>query len=88
MEVLHWKECEDKKIAQFPYRGEMHDVTGTSVRWLSKSGDDGHGYPEYGLRFFTIQPGGESFTTISIIRPCSSCQANLNAGNSTRKRMN
>ena len=59
MEVLHWKECEDKKIAQFPYRGEMHDVKGTSVRWLSKSGDDGHGYPEYGLRLFTIQPGGE-----------------------------
>ena len=28
MEVLHWKECEDKKIAQFPYRGEMHDVNG------------------------------------------------------------
>jgi len=36
----------------------MHDVVGTSVRWLSKHGDDGNGYPEYGLRFFTIQPGG------------------------------
>jgi quercetin dioxygenase-like cupin family protein len=59
MEALYLKECEDKKITQFPYRGEMHDVTGTSVRWLSKCGDDGHGYPEYGLRFFTIQPGGE-----------------------------
>ena len=37
----------------------MHDVIGTSIRWLSKNGDDGHGYPEYGLRFFTIQPGGQ-----------------------------
>ncbi len=59
MEVVHWKDCEDKRIEQFPYRGEMRNVTGTSVRWLSKSGDDGHGYPEYGLRLFTIQAGGE-----------------------------
>lgn len=58
MEVMHWKDCEDVKIEKFPYRGEMHDVIGTSVRWLSKQGEDGHGYPEYGLRFFTIQPGG------------------------------
>ena len=59
MEVINWKDCEDKKIDKFPYRGKMHDVIGTSVRWLSKHGDDGQGYPEYGLRFFTIQPGGE-----------------------------
>jgi quercetin dioxygenase-like cupin family protein len=59
MEVVHWKDCEDKKIDKFPYRGEMHDVIGTSIRWLSKHGDDGNGYPEYGLRFFTIQPGGQ-----------------------------
>ena len=58
MEIVHWKECEDKKIDKFPYKGDMMDVVGTSVRWLSKSGDDGHGYPEYGLRYFTIQPGG------------------------------
>lgn len=58
MEVMHWRDCEDVKIEKFPYRGEMHDVIGTSVRWLSKHGDDGNGYPEYGLRLFTIQPGG------------------------------
>lgn len=28
------------------------------MRWLSKFGDDGNGYPEYGLRLFTIQEGG------------------------------
>ena len=38
---------------------EQKDVVGTSIRWLSRSGDDGTGNPEYGLRYFTIQPGGE-----------------------------
>jgi quercetin dioxygenase-like cupin family protein len=59
MEVLDWKDCEDKSIDKFPYKGKMMNVLGTSVRWLSKHGDDGHGYPEYGLRLFTIQPGGQ-----------------------------
>lgn len=59
MEVLHFKNCEDVKIEKFPFKGEQRDVTGTSIRWLSKTGDDGTGYPEYGLRYFTIQPGGE-----------------------------
>ena len=58
MEVINYKDCKDVKIDKFPYRGEMHDVLGISVRWLSKHGDDGNGYPEYGLRFFTAQPGG------------------------------
>ena len=59
MHVINWKDCEDKKIDKFPYRGEQYDVKGISVRWLSSHGDDGTGYPEYGLRFFTAQPGGE-----------------------------
>ena len=59
METMHWKDCKDVKIDKFPYRGKMQDVIGTSVRWLSKFGDDGNGYPEYGLRLFTIQPGGQ-----------------------------
>jgi quercetin dioxygenase-like cupin family protein len=58
MEVTHWKDCEDKQIDKFPYKGDKKDVIGTSIRWLSRHGDDGHGYPEYGLRFFTVQPGG------------------------------
>jgi hypothetical protein len=36
MEVLHWKDCEDKKVEKFPYRGQMNDVIGTSIRWLSQ----------------------------------------------------
>ncbi len=59
MEIYNFKDCEDVKIDKFPFKGEKRDVIGTSVRWLSRSGDDGSGYPEYGLRFFTIQPGGE-----------------------------
>jgi len=59
MDILNFKDCEDVKIDKFPFKGEMHPVIGTSIRWLSKHGDDGSGYPEYGLRFFTIQPGGQ-----------------------------
>ena len=59
MEVLNFKDCEEQRIEKYPFKGEMREVKGTSVRWLSKYGDDGTGNPEYGLRFFTIQPGGE-----------------------------
>jgi len=58
MEIINFIDCEDVKIEKFPYKGEMKDVMGISIRWLSKCGDDGHGYPEYGLRYFKIQPGG------------------------------
>jgi quercetin dioxygenase-like cupin family protein len=59
MEVVQTKNCESKKIEKFPYKGKMNEVIGTSIAWLSKSGDDGNGYPEYGLRYFTIEPGGQ-----------------------------
>jgi len=59
MEILNFKDCDDIKIEKFPFKGVDREVTGTSIRWLSRVGDDGTGYPEYGLRYFTIQPGGE-----------------------------
>ena len=59
MDLVQWKNVEDVQIAKFPYKGQPLDVKGISVRWLSRFGDDGHGYPEYGLRLFTAQPGGE-----------------------------
>lgn len=31
MKIVHWKECEDKKIDKFPYKGDMMDVVGTSI---------------------------------------------------------
>jgi quercetin dioxygenase-like cupin family protein len=58
MKIVHYTDCENVVIDKFPYKGKDNDVVGTSIRWLSKQGDDGHGYPEYGLRYFTIQPGG------------------------------
>jgi len=59
MEVKHTTDCEDVKIDKFPFKGKMMPVIDTTVRWLSRHGDDGTGYPEYGLRFFTIGPGGQ-----------------------------
>jgi quercetin dioxygenase-like cupin family protein len=59
MNVLTATEAMDIIVDKFPYRGEMNDVKGISVRWLSKTGDDGHGNPEYGLRLFSARPGGE-----------------------------
>ncbi len=59
MFITTGEKCESVKIDKFPYKGEMFDVKGISVKWLSKYGDDGHGYPDYGLRLFIAEPGGE-----------------------------
>jgi quercetin dioxygenase-like cupin family protein len=59
MEVVNCERVSAIKIEKFPYRMKMHDVKGISVRWLSKYGEDDSGNPEYGLRFFEAQPGGE-----------------------------
>ena len=58
MEVRNVQDFEDIKIDRISFKGQARPVTGTSVRWFSKCGDDGSGGPEYGLRYFTIQPGG------------------------------
>ena len=59
MDVVNWKDRKDVTIEKLPYRGAMLDVKGVSVRWLSKFGEKDADQPEYGLRFFTIQSGGE-----------------------------
>lgn len=59
MEVLNWKDIEDIKVEKIPYNGKVNDVKGISIRWLSKTGEDKDGKPEYGLRFFTAEPGAE-----------------------------
>lgn len=59
MEVLNWKEVEDVTVEEIAYKGTMNEVKGISLRWLSKTGKDEKGSPEYGLRFFTAQPKGE-----------------------------
>jgi len=59
MEVLNWKDTVPVRVDKFPYHGKLRDVKGISVRWLSKFGEDDLGQPEYGLRLFTAEPGGE-----------------------------
>lgn len=58
MKVLTWKDVAGKKIETFPYRGENLEVKGVNIRWLSNVGSDGAGNAEYGLRYFTVEPGG------------------------------
>ena len=58
MEVVNWKDCEAKEVKRVPYKGRQEDVIDTTIRWLSKVGADRNGYPEYGLRHFTLLPGG------------------------------
>ena len=59
MEVLNWEDIDEVKVEKIPYRSKLNDVKGISIRWLSKTGKDKDGQPEYGLRLFTAQPGGK-----------------------------
>lgn len=56
MIVRHVDDAEDRKIETYPYKGKPIPVKDVWIRWLSQVGPDGA--PEYGLRFFTIGPGG------------------------------
>ncbi len=55
----NFKDVEGKQIEKITYKGKEYEVKGVSIRWMSKSGEDANGQPEYGLRHFTIEPGGE-----------------------------
>ena len=59
MEVMNATQCEAATVDKISFKGKDRAVTGTSIRWLSRIGDDGTGAPEYGLRYFTVEPGGE-----------------------------
>ena len=56
MIVMNVKDFEDKKIGTYPYRGKPLEVKNVFIRWLSQAGPQDS--PDYGLRFFTIGPGG------------------------------
>lgn len=57
MEILNVNDKEAKKIPSFPYKGQDLAVKGVTIRWLSQAGPD-ESSPDYGLRFFTVAPGG------------------------------
>ena len=56
---MNSNEVEDVKVGTVTYKGRSSDAKGVSVRWLSKVGQDSEGTPAYGLRLFTIGPGGK-----------------------------
>jgi len=47
-----------KKVETIVYQGKTYDVKGVTIQWLSKAGPD-PASPAYGLRVFTIAPGGQ-----------------------------
>jgi quercetin dioxygenase-like cupin family protein len=56
MIVINVNDRKDSKIETFPYKGKPLEVKDVWIRWLSQAGPKDS--PEYGLRFFTIGPGG------------------------------
>ena len=58
MEVVHYTQVTENVIKTFPYKGEHLKVEGVGIRWLSEVGKDADGGVEYGLRYFTVAPGG------------------------------
>ncbi len=58
MEIVTASKVKANKVETYPYRGKQLDVTGVTIRWLSDVGLDS-GSAEYGLRYFTVAPGGE-----------------------------
>ena len=57
MKVQNANDVKEKKIDSFPYKGKPLVVKDVTIRWLSQAGAADS--PEYGLRFFTVGPGGE-----------------------------
>lgn len=57
MEVFNAKQREESKIESYPYRGKPLKVKDVWIKWLTQAGPGDS--PEYGLRFFTVGPGGE-----------------------------
>ncbi len=56
MYVINVNDRKDSKIESYPYKGKPLEVKDVWIRWLSQAGPEDS--PEYGLRFFTIGPGG------------------------------
>lgn len=57
MIVMNPREVKKNKIETYPYRGKPMPVKNVWIQWLTQAGPKDS--PEYGLRFFTIGPGGE-----------------------------
>lgn len=56
MNVMNVNDKKDQKVDSYPYKGKPLKVEKVLIRWLTQAGPEGA--PEYGLRLFTIGPGG------------------------------
>ncbi|MBW6485012.1 MAG: cupin domain-containing protein [Syntrophobacterales bacterium] len=45
------------RVETITYKGRLQQVKDVWIQWLSKAGPEAA--PDYGLRFFTVGPGGE-----------------------------
>ena len=52
-------EVQEIKVGSVPYKHRSLEAKEVFVRWLSKTGLDSKSGPAYGLRLFTVGPGGE-----------------------------
>jgi quercetin dioxygenase-like cupin family protein len=59
MIVQSYTEVEKVQVGSIDYKGKELPVEGVTVQWVSKAGQDSSGAPAYGLRVFTIAPGGQ-----------------------------
>ena len=57
MIVMNVNDVKEQKMGTYPYKGKPQTLKEVYIRWLSQVGPEGS--VEYGLRFFTIGPGGE-----------------------------
>ena len=57
MILLRGEDCPQRKIEEFPYKGKALPVKNVWIQWVSQAGPAES--PEYGLRVFTVGPGGE-----------------------------
>lgn len=57
MQVVKTTEAVKNRIETFPYKGKNYEVKDVVIQWLSNAGPADN--PEYGLRLFTVGPGGK-----------------------------
>ncbi|MBG0777851.1 MAG: cupin domain-containing protein [Desulfovibrionaceae bacterium] len=58
MKTMKALDVEGTAVKSANYKGKAREVLGVTIRWLSKAGKDHEGQPAYGLRHFTVAPGG------------------------------
>ena len=56
MDVINVNDKKGSKVESYPYKGNPLKVKDVWIRWLTQAGPEDS--PEYGLRFFTVGPGG------------------------------